>query len=817
MLKKKIKFRMKHSVLLVFALFFNVVLFAQEFYLLNNDNQIYSYNYGNGVATFLTSVNMPDDQLVDIAYADEDHLYATTSAALIINIDITTGDFDVVFEFQNDHNYNGLVYNTDNNLVAIDSQAGAIITFSLDTNTVISEYIIGTGNPGDLTYYQGNLLFQGMNSTDIFSFDGTTVKSVACAHFVGYWGMSNFTTDCNTNLFLAFDGGGKVWEYDIEGQTYEEYDNLNTQLGGIYGSTTVNEQFAYDCSLVDLEEIYCEFLREDRYFLCEYNTATQMNSIKVVDPALNLDHLFEIDLAGAILWDVAFSSSGLLYGVTDSQQIVQIGGDGSVQFIAQLENVSGYESLVGNASNELILIGSTEAKLLTFSLDSNSIVSEIEIPEGTPGDATYYKGNLLYPGIAVYDMYAYDGATAETIACTNILPFRGMANLFESCQNNEVVAFKEDGRFYRFNVQGNGLAFGVDRSSEVDVVYGATSRTEYLASACTLVSLNILDCGPAPVTGEFFVCDYNPSNGLSAIKMVDTDLNVTPIFELDLGGDYLLDIAFSNAELLYGITANENIIQIHPDGSFTLIAELEGASEYASMVGNAENQLILVGGEDETILTFSLDTNTVVSEIEIAEGTNGDVTYYNGNLAYPGTQSDDVWGFDGNEEVSIVCNELSPIVGFSQIFVDCELSLTWAISDVGRIYEYDSVENSFNTIANLTAQFDVVYGSASITEYLASACDPAALDDLECTLSTPSEQLASLVLYPNPVTTKLWIKSNHIFEALQYEIYSVQGQKVMEGTYQNGIDFNEVAAGVYFVKLREVDSTVFVFKSVVRK
>lgn len=816
-MKKKTKLRMKNLILLGISLFFNVVLFAQEFYLLNSINQIYSYNYSDGSANFLVTVDSSVDTLLDIAYASPDHMYGVTNMGMIVDIDMLTGDFDIVFEFQNGQIHSGLVYNTDNNLVMINSMIGAIITFSLDSNTIISEFIIGTGNPGDLTYYQGNLLFQGTSSEDLLAYDGSIVKSIACADLVGYWGLSNFITDCNTNLLLAMDGGGRVWEYDIEGQTYEQIDDLASEIGGVYGATTVNEQFAYDCNLVNLEEVYCEFLREDRFFLCEYNTATQTNSIKVVDPSLNLDHLFELTMPGSILWDIAFSSSGELYGITDNQQIVQIDGEANVEVIAQLQNVSGYASMVGNTSNELILIGSTEAKILTFSLDSNIIISETEIPEGSPGDGTYYKGNLLYQGIAVYDMYAFDGTTAETIACNNVLPFRGMANLFESCQSNGIIAFKEDGRFYHFDVEGNGLTFGVDRSSEVDLVYGATTRTEYLASACPLEALEILDCGPAPVTGEFFVCDYNPSNGISAIKMVDTDLNVTPVVELDMEGDYLLDIAFSSAELLYGITANENIVQIHPDGSFTLIAELDGATGYASMVGNTDNQLILVGGENEMILTFSLDTNTIVSEVEIEEGTHGDVTYFKGNLVYPGTQAEDIWGFDGNEEIPIICNDLSPMVGFSQIFVDCELSLTWAVSDVGRIYEYDSVENEFTTIANLTAQFEVVYGSTTRTEYLASGCNPGVLEDAKCLLSTPSEELASLVLYPNPVTNKLWIQSGKNFQEITYEIYSVQGQKIMQGTYQNGIDFSEVAAGVYFVKLRNANSSAFDFRSVIRK
>jgi len=351
----------------------------------------------------------------------------------------------------------------------------------------------------------------------------------------------------------------------------------------------------------------------------------------------------------------------------------------------------------------------------------------------------------------------------------------------------------------------------------VDVVYGAATRTEYLASDCALASLDVLDCGPAPVVGEFFVCDYNPVTGINAIKKVDTGLSVTTVLELDMEGDYLLDIAFSNAELLYGITANEHIVQILPDGTFTIIEELDVAGNYASMIGNDNNELILVGEDDEIILTFSLSTNTVVSEVEIAEGTYADVTYYKGNLVYPGTRSNDFWGFDGGNELSIICNDLGSIAGLSQVFVDCESSLMWAFSDTGRIYEFDSVENSFGTIANLTAHFDVVYGSATINEYLAATCDPVALEDAECLLSTPSEALEALVLYPNPVTTKLWIQWDQSLEGMHYEIYSVQGKKVRIGNYKNGIDFSELASGPYFVKLQNENNSAFVFRPIIKK
>lgn len=68
-------------------------------------------------------------------------------------------------------------------------------------------------------------------------------------------------------------------------------------------------------------------------------------------------------------------------------------------------------------------------------------------------------------------------------------------------------------------------------------------------------------------------------------------------------------------------------------------------------------------------------------------------------------------------------------------------------------------------------------------------------------LSTPSfEQKNKVTLYPNPVQNRLFINTE---ETQQYQIYSVLGSKISEGTLTvgSGIDCSGLTSGVYFISL----------------
>lgn len=68
-------------------------------------------------------------------------------------------------------------------------------------------------------------------------------------------------------------------------------------------------------------------------------------------------------------------------------------------------------------------------------------------------------------------------------------------------------------------------------------------------------------------------------------------------------------------------------------------------------------------------------------------------------------------------------------------------------------------------------------------------------------LSTPSfEEKNEVALYPNPVQNRLFINTQ---ETQRYQIYSILGSKISEGTLAvgSGIDCSGLTSGVYFISL----------------
>jgi cell wall-associated NlpC family hydrolase len=69
-----------------------------------------------------------------------------------------------------------------------------------------------------------------------------------------------------------------------------------------------------------------------------------------------------------------------------------------------------------------------------------------------------------------------------------------------------------------------------------------------------------------------------------------------------------------------------------------------------------------------------------------------------------------------------------------------------------------------------------------------------------CSLGVPENKSQGIKLYPNPVKNQLFINSE---ENQQYQIYSILGTKISEGTLAvgNGIDCSGFTSGVYLVNL----------------
>ena len=138
-----------------------------------------------------------------------------------------------------------------------------MITIDLTTFTEVSDVVVGESSPGDLTFYKGNLIFQGTTSNDMLALDGTALRTVACAipsasgePFL-FYGLSNFTDSCENNFVYGFSQDGHVYRYDVEAHSSVEVGTLANSPQPINGSTTINEYTASDCPLTALGEVSC--------------------------------------------------------------------------------------------------------------------------------------------------------------------------------------------------------------------------------------------------------------------------------------------------------------------------------------------------------------------------------------------------------------------------------------------------------------------------------------------------------------------------------------------------------------------------------
>lgn len=115
---------------------------------------------------------------------------------------------------------------------------------------------------------------------------------------------------------------------------------------------------------------------------------------------------------------------------------------------------------------------------------------------------------------------------------------------------------------------------------------------------------------------------------------------------------------------------------------------------------------------------------------------------------------------------------------------------------------------TFNGLDCPTLEFvcvdDVAFATANFTNI-----DPQVQFVADCSvLSTPSFNLEeSIVLFPNPVSEKLNISTTSNFTFIKAQVYSINGQKLME-TATSQLNMSELSAGIYFVKVTTEQGSV---------
>jgi hypothetical protein len=228
------------------------------------------------------------------------------------------------------------------------------------------------------------------------------------------------------------------------------------------------------------------------------------NELKILHPDFSLTDLFQIDIAQAgYIIDLAFAPDGTLYGVTNYRYLIEIDLVAeSFSIVTVLPAGANYPGLVCNADNELFFNKWLQLELFKYDLDTGNL-SFVETGISTPGDFTFYKGNLIYPSFFNDFIKSYDGTQIMNVGCAVPLTF-AFVNVFNSCEDNAVYAIDEVSKVYLYDIDGGTYQEVADVFSTAGAIKGAATTSEYMASACPLVMLTEYTCETLPVVWGSF-------------------------------------------------------------------------------------------------------------------------------------------------------------------------------------------------------------------------------------------------------------------------------------------------------------------------
>ncbi len=239
---------------------------------------------------------------------------------------------------------------------------------------------------------------------------------------------------------------------------------------------------------------------QDVYIISEENEISILNNDYSISHLTNI--LIESDIIPGLidqLTDFAISPSNIFYGVTSESRLIEFNiNDGSYTIIDVLNG--DIVSLVCSNNNELFYLKSDQ--LYKYNLDTNIEIFIVNIGLETPGDLTFYKGNIIFKDKSTKIIKAFNlqNNSLSNIFClpNESFNFYGLTNVFENCDLSKILG-SNNNKIYELDFENNLL---IDLDIIVDddfVVFGLASTNEYLSSNCDFFQFQNIDCNTISV------------------------------------------------------------------------------------------------------------------------------------------------------------------------------------------------------------------------------------------------------------------------------------------------------------------------------
>lgn len=207
----------------------------------------------------------------DIAISSSNTFYGIKSGGHIYEINTTTGATNLLVTLPDNGSYTSLVCNSSDELYAINNSTQRLIRYNIQTNTVEDIAYLGSTTPGDITFYNGNIIFPSYDATinrgviKAFNLTDESIINGACIPeaTIADYGIANVHTDCSLDRVFTINSVGDLCEYDFINDT-RICTNINFGYS-ILGMASSSEHIASNCGSENLVDAACQPMSVSEY------------------------------------------------------------------------------------------------------------------------------------------------------------------------------------------------------------------------------------------------------------------------------------------------------------------------------------------------------------------------------------------------------------------------------------------------------------------------------------------------------------------------------------------------------------------------
>ena len=284
------------------------------------------------------------------------------------------------------------------------------------------------------------------------------------------------------------------------------------------------------------------------YFSTSYNTIYRLNDDNTLTNIITVN-----TGSDGVINDIAISPSGSFYGIANDK-IIEINlQTGSSNVLAILNvpqlNFSAFKSLVCNNNNELFALNNLNGDIYRYNITTNVIDIITDSNFNTPGDFTFYKGNLIFPSgnrIKSFDFNNFSTADIFCLDSSNILNW-GISNLYTDCNTNRVLISNSNNEIRELDIENEtSVILNIDITNLDGIIYGMATSNEYLASNC---NFQLVNASCTLSIEEFNWLNYNIiyPNPTKDIIYLKTNINKIEIF--DFFGRKIIEFNSPNGQI----------------------------------------------------------------------------------------------------------------------------------------------------------------------------------------------------------------------------------------------------------------------------